>query len=186
MPLQPSGLVSRRKGEPFLAKCVLKICEQKCFHFFRQLSNEVDEVSNGCQIICAIMVLSERITKRQSLSISTFCFPKEKTLRFASKHFSLVRKSAVFTKLGTVLDDLGHFETIWDKILCYNGTVKIGESAGSSSSGDFSLLGNQGGGDFHVICHLPRASGTVPSPAQAHRLVSSDKTAPIHPFFLLS
>lgn len=59
--------------------------------------------------------------------------------RFAFKHFSFVRRSAVFTKLGTVWDGLGHFGTIWDKILCYNGTVKKGKSVGYSSAGAFSL-----------------------------------------------
>ena len=59
--------------------------------------------------------------------------------RFAFKHFPFVRKSAVFTKLRTVWDGLGHFWTVLDKILCYNGTVKKGKSVGGSSAGAFSL-----------------------------------------------
>ena len=59
--------------------------------------------------------------------------------RFAFKHFSFVSKHAVFTKLRTVLDGLGHFWTVLDKILCYNGTVKKGKSVGGSSASAFSL-----------------------------------------------
>ena len=68
-----------------------------------------------------------------------FYCPKEKIPRFVPKPFFHVKKHAVFTKLRTVLDGFGHFWTVLDKILCYNGTVKKGKSVGGSSASAFSL-----------------------------------------------
>lgn len=86
----------------------LKLVKQKCFHPLRKVSNEVEELSNGCQVICAIMVLSKK-----------------------AKALAPIRQRFFFAQ-------------------------------------------NQKGGGFHVMLHLPRASGRSPSfPGQAARPVFS-------------
>ena len=39
--------------------CVFEVGQQKCFRSPRKVSNEIEELSNGCQVICAIMVVSK-------------------------------------------------------------------------------------------------------------------------------